>query len=202
MLSIVNRLQAAAIIVTMRTSIEPSKAYRLLNHGPTVLVTTAHGARRNIMAAAWNMPLDFNPPRIAIVIDRKTFTRELMEAAGTFAINVPCRAQAEKVVQVGSCSGRDMADDKFSSFGVPVFAAEKISAPLVEGCVAWLECRVIPEPRIQNAYDLFVAEVLAAQADDRVFRDGHWFFEGQDALRTIHHVAGGAFFNTGEAFKA
>ncbi len=50
----------------MRHLINIEQAYRLLNHGPTVLVTTAHGEQRNIMAAAWNMPLDFDPPKIAI----------------------------------------------------------------------------------------------------------------------------------------
>lgn len=68
--------------------------------------------------------------------------------------------------------------------------------------MAWLECKVIPEPHIQNNYDLFLAEVVAAYADARVFSDGRWDFEGHDDLRTIHHVAGGAFFNIGEAFKA
>jgi len=40
----------------MQHSIELTKAHHLLNHGPTVLVTTAHGVKRNIMAAASNMP--------------------------------------------------------------------------------------------------------------------------------------------------
>lgn len=68
----------------MNRPVELARAYRLLNHGPTVLVTTAHGNRRNVMAAAWNMPLDFDPPRVAIVIDRKVYTRELIEASGAF----------------------------------------------------------------------------------------------------------------------
>ncbi|HYN54469.1 MAG TPA: flavin reductase family protein [Methylotenera sp.] len=181
------------------------KAYRLLNHGPTVLVTTAHGNQRNVMAAAWNMPLDFDPPKIAIVIDKKTFTRELVEASGSFAINVPCFAQAEMVVKVGSSTGRELLgkdeDNKFSAFTLPTFAASKIDAPLLEGCVAWLECKVIPELHIQATYDLFVAEVVAAHADDRVFSDGRWHFDGHDELRTIHHIAGGAFMAIGEAFK-
>jgi flavin reductase (DIM6/NTAB) family NADH-FMN oxidoreductase RutF len=50
-------------------------ASRLINFGPTVLVTSAHGDRRNVMAAAWSMPVEFVPPRIAVVIDKKTFTR-------------------------------------------------------------------------------------------------------------------------------
>jgi flavin reductase (DIM6/NTAB) family NADH-FMN oxidoreductase RutF len=73
--------------------------------------------------------------------------------------------------------------------------------------VAWLECKVIPEPHNQNTYDLFIAEVVAAYADERVFSDGRWHFEGDDQetydkLRTIHHVAGGSFFATGEVHQA
>ncbi len=195
----------------MINNVDISKAYRLLNHGPTVLVTTAHGEQRNAMAAAWNMPLDFDPPKIAIVIDKKTYTRELIEASGSFAINVPCRAQAEMVVRVGASSGRELlgkeADNKFAAFDLPTFAASKIAAPLVTGCVAWLECKLIAEPHIQDTYDLFLAEVVAAHADERVFSDGRWHFEGPngenyDELRTIHHVAGGNFMAIGEAFKA
>lgn len=186
--------------------VDLSKAYRLLNHGPTVLVSTAHGNQRNIMAAAWNMPLDFDPPKVAIVIDKNTYTRELIEASGHFAINVPCRAQAELVVKVGSSSGRELLgkdrNNKFDAFDLPTIAASRVNAPLLQGCVAWLECTVIPEPHIQATYDLFLAEVVAAQADERVFSDGRWHFEGHDELRTIHHVAGGNFFAIGDAFKA
>ena len=195
----------------MFTKLQLNKAYRLLNHGPTVLVTSAHGDQRNVMAAAWNMPLDFDPPKIAIVIDKKTYTRELIESSGTFAINVPCRAQAEMVVKVGSSSGRELlgknADNKFAAFDLPTRPATNIHAPLLEGCVAWLECKVLPEPHIQNTYDLFLAEVVAAHADERVFSNGRWHFEGPngenyDELRTIHHIAGGNFMAIGEAFKA
>ena len=181
-------------------------SYRLLNHGPTVLVSTRHGDQTNVMAAAWNMPLDFDSPKIAIVIDKNTYTRELIEASGSFAINVPCRAQAEMVVKVGSSSGRELLnktpDNKFAAFDLSTMPATNIPAPLLAGCVAWLECKVIPEPHIQNTYDLFLAEVVAVHADERVFSDGHWHFEGHSELRTIHHIAGGNFMAIGEAFKA
>lgn len=35
----------------LRRPVPLDKAYRLLNHGPTVLVSAAHGGQRNIMAA-------------------------------------------------------------------------------------------------------------------------------------------------------
>lgn len=155
------------------------------------------------MAAAWCTPLDFDPPKITVVIDKNTYTRELIEASGTFAINVPCVAQIDTVQKVGTSSGRDLKDtDKFALYGLEIFPAKEIDAPLLKGCVAWLECKVIPEPHHQNTYDLFIAEVVAAYADERVFKDGRWNFEGYDKLRTIHHIAGGSFFATGEVCQA
>ena len=72
----------------------------------------------------------------------------------------------------------------------------------MEGSAAWLECRLLPEPAIQQRYDLFLGEVIAAQADERVFSNGRWHFEGHDDLRTLHHVAGGHFIVDGEAVDA
>jgi len=34
-------------------TVDLKHAYRLLNHGPTVLVGSAHAGRANVMAAAW-----------------------------------------------------------------------------------------------------------------------------------------------------
>lgn len=99
----------------MLADVELAKSYRLLNHGPTVLVSSAAAGRRNVMAAAWAMPLDFDPPKVLVVIDKSTYTRELVEASGEFVLNIPCRAQAEQVVRVGSESGHGR--DKFASSG-------------------------------------------------------------------------------------
>ncbi|MGL6048181.1 MAG: flavin reductase family protein [Vogesella sp.] len=173
-----------------------AQAYRLLNHGPTVLVSSAHAGQQNVMAAAWAMPLDFDPPKILVVIDKATHTRKLMEASGEFALNVPCRYQAQAVVAAGSASGADC--DKFAASGLQAMPAQRIAAPLVQGCSAYLECRIIQEPHNQQQYDLFIAEVVAAQADSRVFSHGRWHFDGHDALRSLHHVAGGHFCVSGD----
>ncbi len=176
-----------------------AKSYLLLNHGPVTLVTSAGSGRTNVMSASWAMPLDFDPPKVLLVIDSQTLTRELVEASGEFALNIPCRDLADKVLAAGSVSGRD--GDKFARTGLEPFAARKIAAPLIKGCAAWLECRVIPEPGNQKRYDLFIAEVVAAWADPAMFSDGRWHFT--DAGRkTIHYQSGGTFFETGEAFEA
>lgn len=180
----------------MRQPVELAKAYLLLNHGPVTLVGSAHAGRSNVMAASWAMPLDFDPPKVLLVIDKNTLTRELVDASGEFTLNIPARPQAEAVVKAGSGSGRD--GDKWAATGLVPMGAAQVQAPLVGCCVAWLECKVIEEQHNQQRYDLFIAEVVAAWADDAAFSNGRWHF-AEPALRTLHYSAGGTFFETGPA---
>jgi flavin reductase (DIM6/NTAB) family NADH-FMN oxidoreductase RutF len=179
----------------MRVPVLLQHAYRLLNHGPTTLISAAHGGRRNVMAAAWVMPLDFEPPKFVAVIAEDTFTRELVDASGECVLMAPTTAQAALTHAVGSCSGRDQ--DKFAQLGIVTEAATTVGAPLVTGCAAWLECRVVPEPGCRDRYDLFVLECTAAFADDSLWQRGEWQFAA-NGPRTIHHCKGGVFFATGE----
>ena len=106
-------------------------------------------------------------------------------------MSVPCRAQARATLDVGSVSARDIPErDIFAKFGLVPFAAGAIEVPLVDGCVAWVACQVILEPHHQARYDLYLGEMVAALADERVFRDGRWHFAGFEELRTIQYVAG------------
>ncbi|CAG9248130.1 flavin reductase family protein [Paraburkholderia unamae] len=177
-------------------------ASRLINHGPTVLVTSSDGKRRNVMAAAWSMPVEFTPPRIAIVIDKRTFTRELINASGTFGVIIPGAAAIDLTYAVGSVSGRDT--DKFQRFDIAAVTGPKLGLPLLEaGCSAWMECRLIPERHTEDAYDTCFAEVVAAAADPRAFRNGHWELDSSNAdLHTIHHLGAGNFVRAGDTIKA
>lgn len=184
--------------------VELANASRLINHGPTILITSRSidGSQRNIMAAAWSMPVEFSPPRIAVVIDKNTYTRELIHASGSFGICIPAAFSADLTYAVGSCSGRDT--DKFKKYGIVSFAGKQLGVPLLEqDCIAWLECRLIPEPHVQDAYDTCFGEVVAAAADSRVFAHGKWSFspENQD-LHTIHHLGGGNFVRVDTVIQA
>lgn len=182
-------------------SVSLDKAYRLLNHGPTVLVSARHDGVDDVMAAAWACALDFDPPKLTVVLDKITATRVLIERSGQFVIQVPTVAQLELTHQVGSRSLHDEVD-KLVNTGVQLFTLGDQDLPFVEGCSAWLACRLIAEPHNQQVYDLFIGEVTGAWADSRVFRDGRWHFEDADpAWRSIHHVAGGHFYGIGEALS-
>jgi flavin reductase (DIM6/NTAB) family NADH-FMN oxidoreductase RutF len=200
--SVISASQDDFMTASHRRPVPLAKCYRLLNHGPTVLISAAHDGQRNIMAAAWAMPLDFQPPKVTVVLDKSVWTRQLLEGSGTFVINVPTLSQIDIVETVGSTPGLDISQeqglDKFKAYGLETFAGSHVDAPLLEGCAGWLECRLIPEPHNQSQHDLFIGEVVAAWADERVFSEGHWHFEGHDELRTLHHVAGGHFLVIGD----
>jgi flavin reductase (DIM6/NTAB) family NADH-FMN oxidoreductase RutF len=193
-------LQAHASLPDYILPVDLPKAYRLINHGPTVLVSSAHAGKQNVMAAAWNMGLDFEPAKVCVVIDKSTLTRTLIEQSGEFVLSVPSRAIAKQTLQVGGLSGRET--DKFEKFNVSTYPGQKMAAPLIAGSVAWLECQLISEPHNQTRYDLFIGEVIAAHADSRVFRDGHWQYtdETDPNLQTLHYIAGSTFLTVGNPF--
>ena len=180
-----------------RKAVDLAHASRLVNHGPTVLVCTEHQGQRNVMAAAWSMPVEFTPPRIAVVIDKSTHTAALARASGRLALCVPGAAMADLCTTVGQTSGaelRQQGTDKFVRYGVAHFTGPVLGLPLVEGCAAWMECRVIPEPHTQEAYDTWFVEVVSAMADERIFREGRWHITPENAaLHTLHHLGAGTY---------
>ncbi len=181
--------------------VELPKSYRLINHGPTVLVSARHAGVDNVMAVAWACALDYAPPRVTVVLAKTSKTRELIEQSGFFMVQVPTVAQLQLTHAVGNVSLNDDAD-KLKHCGVKLFAIPGHDLPFVAGCSGWLACKLIPEPHNQQAYDLFIGEVVGAWADKRVFENGRWRFEEADpALRSIHYVAGGQFYATGQALS-
>jgi flavin reductase (DIM6/NTAB) family NADH-FMN oxidoreductase RutF len=176
-----------------------AKSHRLINHGPTVLVSARHGGVDNVMSAAWACALDFSPPKLTVVLDKSTKTRELVERSGRFVIQVPTVAQLQLTSTLGTHSLAS-APDKLAASGVQLFGIEGFDQPFVAGCSAWLACELIAEPHNQQTYDLFIGEVVGAWADTRVFRAGHWHFaEADPSWRSLHYIAGGHFHATGEA---
>lgn len=178
------------------------KAYRLLNHGPTVLVSAEHAGTVDVMAAAWACALDFSPPKLTVVLDKISRTRDLVEESGFFAVQVPTQALLQQTYDVGTKTLHE-TPDKLAQCGVELFNAGGLATPLVAGCSGWLVCRLIPEPHNQQTYDLFIGEVVGAWADERVFKDGHWAFESAaPQWRSLHYIAGGQFYGIGEPLVA
>ena len=189
-----------------RRPVDLNHASRLVSHGPTVMVSALHDGRRNLMSASWSMPVEFMPPRIAVVLDKSTWTRELAVASGTLALMVPCRASADLAFTVGSIGGKALHDegsDKFARYGIDSFPGPALGLPLATDCIAWLECRLLREPGVEERYDTFFCEAVSAFADTRVFSAGHWTLDDAPAdLHTLHYIAAGSFAVASNSIKA
>ncbi|MBL8683592.1 MAG: flavin reductase family protein [Myxococcales bacterium] len=184
----------------MRVSLALKKSWRLFNHGPVALVSASAEGVDNVMAAAWVTPLDFDPPKLTVVLAADTYTRALAERSGELVLQVPTVSMLSVIEGVGACSGRDV--DKWSKFSIEREREDGVAAPLVKGCVGWLAAKIIAEPRLASEYDLFICQGFAAWADDRVFSDGRLRDDVPPELRAVHHVAGGTYVVDGAIVHA
>lgn len=175
------------------------KSYRLLNVGGTTLVSAKFGGESDVMPATWACPLDFD--KATVVVDSSHFTRRLIDKSGIFALQLPTAGILRETMALGSVSKNDDAQ-KIEKSGAEIFYADGFDIPLVKGCAAWLIYKVVSEPHNEKTYDLIIGDCVAAWADERVFRNGHWEFETAPAnLRTLHYVAGGHFYTIGEVLR-
>lgn len=175
------------------------KIYRIFNIGATCVVSAEHEGVADAMPAAWNTCLDLVPCKAVVVIDKTHFTRPLVEKSGLFALQFPTVGVARETMFLGSVSKNDNAE-KLEESGAEFFKMPGYEVLLMKGCAAWVIMKRIERPENEKDFDLFIGEAVAAWADDRVFKDGHWLFESApEELKTLHYVAGGHFYRIGEA---
>jgi flavin reductase (DIM6/NTAB) family NADH-FMN oxidoreductase RutF len=183
--------------MAQRVALAAVEANRLLEPGPVSLVTSVHRSTENVMTAAWVMPISFNPPLIAIAIHPSRLTHENISYSEFFALNVPTAELLNPVHLCGIESGREA--DKFQRCGLTPVDALTIEAPLIDECVANIECGVIDRVAFGD-HDLFIGEPLAVAALDEAF-DGRWRIE-VDAGQILHHLRADYYATLTKGYQA
>jgi flavin reductase (DIM6/NTAB) family NADH-FMN oxidoreductase RutF len=150
----------------MNESVPVSSFHRLLHPYNTSLVTCCDAeGQPNIIAIAWLIPVSVQPPLVGMSIRPTHHSYGLIRAAGEFVINVAPQEIARQVLFCGRRSGRDV--DKFAATGLTAAQAQRVSSPIIEECLAHLECRVVQDVEAGD-HRLVLAEVLAAYAPSGV----------------------------------
>ena len=181
----------------MRRILSEFDARRLLAGAPVVLVTTYWHGVANVMPVAWNMPLSHDPPLVGIAVHPSRHTYDMLRLSEEFALNVPSRRLMNHVQYLGTVSGRDV--QKIEVAKLPTFKAQQVSAPLLEGCLAYIECSVHDVLRLGD-HHLFVGKVLAAQAETEAFEEA-WLL-GDDDYKPLHYLGGELYAILGERRQA
>jgi flavin reductase (DIM6/NTAB) family NADH-FMN oxidoreductase RutF len=110
------------------------------------------------LTASSLVSISVDPPMVLVGLEREAATRAAVAATGTFNVSVLTRSQ-EFIAD--RFAGRAPAIDQ-SWRDVPHHLGVN-GLPLIEGCAAWLECRLI-EIRPAGDHDICVGEVTAASA--------------------------------------
>ncbi|MDA0353072.1 MAG: flavin reductase family protein [Chloroflexi bacterium] len=151
-------------------------ASRLLMGGPVALVTSRYRGQTNVMPLAWHMPISSDPPLIAIAIEQSRYSVEMIDHSEEFALNIPKRPLLHHVQYLGALRGENI--DKLEAAQLAHFAPSRITAPLIEGCAAWIEAGVRHQLPFGD-HVLYVAEVMAVHVDPASFSD-RWRTDVED----------------------
>jgi flavin reductase (DIM6/NTAB) family NADH-FMN oxidoreductase RutF len=120
------------------------------------VITTTFSDVINGQAASWVMRVSQEPFLIAIALYEKNYTEELVLKSGVFAVNVLKEGQQEIAKHFGRQSGRKV--DKFETIK---FHRGKTGAPILNDCLAYLECEVIFSKKLGD-HRLFVGKVVGS----------------------------------------
>lgn len=171
-------------------------ALRLLNGGPTALLTTRWRNKTNVMPVIWMTQLSARPPLIGVAINPARFTHDMVRYAEQFALNFPARDLLNHTHYFGSVTGEDVGKIELSKLAT--FSGSKVDAPLLENCVAWIECGVEDTMRIGD-HTLFIGRVLVVQAEEESFEDA-WLIEDVE-YRPLHYLGRDRYATLGDVHR-
>ena len=172
----------------MMRNVELEFSTRMINNGPLVIVGTKGTEWDDFASVAWSMPIAKKPPSIALCISPAHKTWENVSDSGELTCNIPGADLIKEAAFLGGISGRDC--DKITTAKLGISSAQRVNAPVLSKCLAFLECRVIS---MDESTHIIRCEVIAASANEDAFVE-HWKLE--NGLYPLHHL-GGEFFECG-----
>ena len=143
---------------------------KILNSGtllaplPAVMVSCGTPEKANVLTVAWTGILNTKPPMTYISVRPTRHSYGIIKESGEFVINLTTSKMVRETDFCGVKSGRDT--DKLKKCGLHPAAASAVKAPLIEESPLALECRVA-EIKPFGSHDMFIAEILAVNVDDR-----------------------------------
>ncbi len=141
------------------------KGAALLAPVPPVMVTCGSGETANIITVAWTGLINTHPPRVSIAIRPSRHSYALIRESGEFVINLTPASLVREADFCGIYTGAKV--NKFKRTGLHPEPAQAVACPLIAECPLSLECRVL-EVLPQGTHDLFLAEVVAVDVDERI----------------------------------
>lgn len=161
---------------------------------PAVLVSCGEREEEyNLVTVAWTGTVCTDPPMCYISLRRERHSYDIIRRTGEFVINLTTEELARATDWCGVKSGRDY--DKFREMGLTPAPGVAVKAPVVAEAPLSIECRV-QQILPLGSHDMFLAEVVNVQADDRYIdpETGRFSLEAARPIVYSH----GNYFRLGE----
>ncbi len=160
----------------------------LLNPLPAVMITCMDNEGNvNVMTAAWAGTVCSDPVMVSVSIRKERWSHHMIEETGEFVMCLTTEELAKVTDYVGVRSGRDI--DKFSLEGdlkLTKSPSKMVKVPGIAESPVCLECKVKEVLRL-GSHDMFVAEVLSTDIDDRYLDESGRFDLEKAKLMAYSH---------------
>ena len=132
---------------------------------PAVLVTCGTTPEEyNMLTIAWTGTICTEPPMCYISVRKERHSYDIIRRTGEFVINLTTEEMARATDWCGVRSGRN--EDKWKTTGLTPMANPHVSAPIIAESPLSICCRV-REVKELGSHDMFIADVVGVEADDR-----------------------------------
>lgn len=135
---------------------------------PAVMVSCGDMDNSNIITVAWTGIINTNPAMVYISVRPTRYSYNLIKESREFVINLTTKDLAYKTDWCGVKSGKDV--DKFKEMRLTKEKAKFVKCPLIKESPVSIECKV-KEIKKLGSHDMFIAEVLSIDADEKYINE-------------------------------
>lgn len=145
-----------------------------------VLLTTKAGDTVNTMTIGWGkIGIEWNRPVFIAYVRETRYTKQLLEAAGEFTVNIPVGDADSRILgYCGTKSGRDT--DKIADLSLTLVDSDNVQVPGIRELPLTLECKVIYKQK-QDLAQLpeSITDRFYPVVDEDGFQDYHIAYYGE-----------------------
>ena len=135
---------------------------------PAVMVSCGTMEKANIITVAWTGILNTNPATVYISVRPTRYSYQIIKEQKEFVINLTNKELVQATDWCGVKTGAKV--DKFKEMHLHKEKAKFLSCPMIQESPVSIECRV-KEIIPLGSHDMFLAEVLAINADEKYIND-------------------------------
>ena len=131
---------------------------------PVVMVSCGNMENSNIITVAWTGIVNTEKPMCYISVRKERYSHNIIKNTKEFAINLTTKSLAYATDWCGVKTGAKV--DKFMEMHLTKEKANFVKCPLIKESPVSIECKV-KEIKEMGSHDMFIAEVLSIDADEK-----------------------------------